>query len=88
MTFGIPTSDFPMTDDGLQIKLQKHNKWIEMRRKVEARRGKGDFKNVVLSPSHSDVLFGRGTPTQSHPGNVNLSLLVEKYLLRYNECSF
>jgi hypothetical protein len=59
-----------------------------MRRKVEARRGKEGCKNVVLLPSHSDILFGRGTPTQNHRGNANLSLLVEKYLLRYNEGSF
>jgi hypothetical protein len=88
MTFGIPMSDFPMTDDGLELNRKKHHKWIEMRRKVEARRGKEGFMKVVLLPSHSDVLFGRGTPTQNHRGNVNLSLLVEKYLLRYNECSF
>jgi hypothetical protein len=77
MTFGIPMSDFPMTDDGLELNRKNHHKWIEMRRKVEARRSEGVFKKLVLLPSHSDVLFGRGTPIQNHRGNVNLSLLVE-----------
>jgi hypothetical protein len=31
MTFGIPMTDFPMTDDGLQAKRQTHHKWIERR---------------------------------------------------------
>jgi hypothetical protein len=62
---------------------------------VEARRvglleeGAGEFgTKVVFLPSHADVLFGRGTPTQHHPGNVKLGLLAEQSLLRHNACSF
>ena len=95
MTFGIPVSDFPMTDDLTGIKRSKHQKWITTRRNLELKRkqrkmdpGKDSSvtEGATLLPSHLDILFGRGKPVQEHPGNLALNVLVEEMAPAYAKC--
>jgi hypothetical protein len=39
--------------------------------------------SIILKPSTSDVLFGRGKPFQSHPGNLHLHEIVNQTKERY-----
>ena len=40
---------------------------------------------IVDAPEPFDVLFGRGKPTQKHPGNKLLRLLIDQNCHRYNK---
>ena len=40
---------------------------------------------MVYAPAPFDVLFGRGKPTQKHPGNKLLRLLIDQNCHRYNK---
>jgi len=42
-------------------------------------------KLIVVVPSSTDVLLGRGKPIQNHPGNMRLGLIAESLLTEYDE---
>ena len=41
--------------------------------------------SIVGCPTSCDVLFGRGKPFQSHPGNIRLHKIVDLYKARYSQ---
>lgn len=51
--------------------------------KLSAKPPIGTSKYIVKTPTDHDVLFGRGWPYQSHPGNMNLHRLVAFHKDRY-----
>lgn len=51
--------------------------------KPGAKPAAGSKPYIVRTPTDQDVLFGRGRPYQSHPGNVNLHRLVTLHKDRY-----
>ena len=66
-------------------KVDKHK---ELLKSVGAIENQGNLDdNVVIVPSQTDVLLGRGKPIQNHPGNMRLSLIVETVLKHYEESS-
>jgi hypothetical protein len=52
---------------------------------LESVQAKSFAEKAVLLPSHSDVLFGRGKPTQNHPGNLWFGLIVASLYSRYDD---
>ena len=81
--YGIPVDMFPSTD-GVDIKKRNWNQWITkyIARDMELARTGGIFSGVDL-PASNDVLWGKGRPTQQHPGNVHLRDLVEEFIDEY-----
>eukprot|EP00934_Nitzschia_sp_Nitz4_P006286 Nitzschia sp. Nitz4//scaffold99_size76975//4803//6306//NITZ4_005564-RA/size76975-snap-gene-0.4-mRNA-1//-1//CDS//3329560814//6276//frame0 len=98
MTFGIPTSDFPIVDDEETLVRTQHLRWIENRRRLERQRGSPGMDDPpsddastsasaasVYLPTSNDILFGRGRPFQQHPGNLRFSLVIESLKPQYEE---
>lgn len=79
MSFGIPISNFPVTETG-QLNREKHHELIQMMRAIEDKKSSGPF---VLIPSSRDVLFGRGKGLHKHVGNLRLRLVMESYFAEY-----
>jgi hypothetical protein len=81
--YGIPVEIFPSTD-GVVIKKRNWNQWIGkyIARDKELAKNGGVFSGVDL-PTRNDVLWGKGRPTQHHPGNVHLRELVEECIDEY-----
>jgi hypothetical protein len=83
MTFGIPLQGFPVAIGG-GLQLANHVKWMKRRRKKEAYLSKNpSLEGAVDLPSKSDVLLGRGSPFNLHPGNRLLHEIVESYYEQY-----
>jgi hypothetical protein len=83
LSYGIPNSALPLSADGVSRKKENMN-FIRMRRAQEERIRSGDTTfQVIVVPSRKDVLFGRGKPVQTHPGNLRLSYLVEEQIGLY-----
>ncbi|CAJ1969414.1 unnamed protein product [Cylindrotheca closterium] len=84
MSFGIPINDFPFLERG-DVKKTNHLKWIERRkRKEEYLKTHTLPKNAVDIPSRVDVILGRGTPFNSHPGNKRLHEIVADHYDEYD----
>ena len=84
MSFGIPTSDFPFLEKK-EVKKTNHLKWIERRqRKEEYLKTSPLPKNAVDIPSRVDVILGRGTPFNCHPGNKRLHEMVAEHYDEYD----
>ena len=83
MSFGIPVKSLQVNSDG-DLKRAPHLKWLTLRKRTEqmVRDSNGTMKQIVV-PSRMDVLFGRGTPLQSHVGNMRLIDLIEEDLEKY-----
>ncbi|CAJ1965765.1 unnamed protein product [Cylindrotheca closterium] len=84
MSFGVPINDFPFLERG-EVKKANHFKWIERRkRKEEYLRTRSLPKNAIDIPSRVDVILGRGTPFNSHPGNKRLHEIVADHYDEYD----
>mmetsp|Transcript_26409 Transcript_26409/g.64355 ORF Transcript_26409/g.64355 Transcript_26409/m.64355 type:complete len:464 (-) Transcript_26409:335-1726(-) len=84
MSFGIPISDFPFLERG-EVKKTNHLKWIERRKQKEEYLKTNPLpKNAVDIPSRADVLLGRGTPFNTHPGNKRLHEMVAEHYDEYD----
>ena len=55
MTFGIPTKDFPVTDDGMQMKKQNHRRWIESMKQLEETKGNNERQEEKAAMMVSSV---------------------------------
>lgn len=61
-----------------------HHKWLALQqRQEEAALGNKAFKGIEC-PEQRDVLFGRGWPKMSHPGNALFRSTIESRLEEYN----
>ena len=66
------------------IKNQNHQKWLQlMRRRQEAIDENQSFHGIDC-PQQWDILFGRGWPKMSHPGNAIFRNMIDARLERYN----
>lgn len=87
VSFGIPAKDLPLDDNG-ELEHDLFLKDIERRRQYEKDITTQLSKaNVILNPTHRDVLMGRGRPYQDYPGNVRLSKLVLLEEEKFNDAS-
>jgi hypothetical protein len=82
MAYGIPTSDFPVQNDG-SLSRETHLAWIQMRRNLETDPSQTP---LIIAPKSSDVLFGRGKGVQFHAGNIRLRMAMESFSSEYERC--
>lgn len=93
-TFGVPTEDFPLSENGV-IDTTRHVEAMESIRREERRcrhklyqdsqTGEQTFFANVKSPSNEDVLLGRGKTSYIHPGNTYLRKRVRELADVYEE---
>ncbi|KAG7355082.1 hypothetical protein IV203_004438 [Nitzschia inconspicua] len=84
MTFGIKSSDFPITTSG-EKRLEAHHDYVRKMRQSE--NIMDDGVDRIIIPGPLDVLLGRGKPLQKHDGNLNYHFVVEGYHERYEQAS-
>ena len=83
-TFGIQSLQIPINTNTGKVKTQNHHKSLELQRtKEEVIKKKKPFFGIEC-PQHKDILFGRGWPKMSHPGNAVFRHLIEGRLNEYN----
>jgi len=82
MAYGIPTSDFPVLNDG-SLNREVHLAWIQMRRTLETDPSKTP---LTIAPKSSDVLLGSGKGVQFHAGNMRLRIVMGSFLSEYEQC--
>jgi hypothetical protein len=82
MAYGIPTSDFPVLNDG-SLNREAHVAWIQMRRTLETAPSKTP---LIIAPKLSDILLGRGKGAQFHAGNIRLRMLMGSFFSEYEGC--
>ena len=84
MSFGIPVRDIPFLEYW-EVKEANHLKWIEKRKQKEKYLKTHPLpKTAVDLPLRSDVILGRGTPFNCHPGNKRLREIVENLYDEYD----
>eukprot|EP00980_Cylindrotheca_fusiformis_P027555 scaffold21162_cov83-Cylindrotheca_fusiformis.AAC.1 len=83
---GIDPGILPLTDGfgGTIIKnLESFHETLRTQRQRE--RKVGPMRSTIFVPSQEDVLFGKGTPIQIHPGNKRFRGLISEYQKRYEK---
>ena len=66
-TFGISNVDNVITHTG-EKKTEKHREFLKTVKGIENALRLTPGKTIVLVPSSTDILLGRGKPIQNHPG--------------------
>lgn len=66
-TFGINSIQLAVSHSG-EKKTDKHKEYLKAIKAIEEARVLSPSKLIVLIPSQTDVLLGRGKPIQNHPG--------------------
>ena len=87
MTFGIPSSDFPIAENG-SLTRENHYAWIEKQRAIEhSRKSCSTLSTVAMidTPIAPDILLGRGKAIQNHLGNIWLRVKLESYFERFEK---
>ena len=96
MTFGIPQDILPFTSNG-KLKLSNHKAFLEQQRNREQRTVESKMQDQregispslaverVIVPSNVDILLGRGSQYQSHPGNARFHHIIQEYIDFYNQ---
>jgi hypothetical protein len=83
MTFGIPSSALPISEDGM-VKTERVLEELEKRKKQEKESSnEGVQDSVILIPANFDVLLGRGKFSQENLGNLRYRNLIAAYQDRY-----
>ena len=57
--------------------------WLEEQRRRE--RLNFPLRSTVFVPASMDVLLGKGTPFQNHPGNIRLRELISDHIKHYDK---
>ena len=94
MTYGIPTHDIPLGNNGDVVKTKYHTNWLKRRRTKElwqkeqlekgAKAGEEkEFPGIEI-PSRKDVLLGRGRPINEHAGNRSLHETIKSFRNEYD----
>jgi hypothetical protein len=83
-TYGILTEEFPINEEQT-LELEWHQQWLASQKKRESTMISA--KSYYLIPRRFDVLFGRGTDTRVHTGNLRALHLVEMEFKTYEEAS-
>ena len=63
--------------------LEDAHRRLEARRRYE--RLNFPLRNTILVPFSQDVLYGKGTPFQNHPGNKRLRQLIADQIKQYDK---
>ena len=84
----MPVLEFPVSEN-YDVQTTRFQKWLSARKLFEVKHsGEHAMKEkLVLVPSQSDILFGRGKATRKHHGNLALGFLVESMLDQYQRAS-
>jgi hypothetical protein len=80
LSFGITSDVLPITPNG-EVITDHLLKYLEWRRGIEAARP----KEVCLTLTINDVLYGRGKPYQEYTGNLKLGNMIGIYKKEYDE---
>lgn len=88
-TFGIPAQCIPLTAD-CEVRVKGHRAWIKARKVQEIERARERATGnatavVVVLPSRTDILLGRGKPIQENAGNMRYHMLLDHYYQAYEE---
>lgn len=87
MSFGIPVSVIPITDDGT-FPLDNHMDWMRRRQKLEETVNENyNAANRPFVPGPRDVLCGRSKLALSHPGNVRYRTMIEDRKADYDKAA-
>ena len=78
MTFGIPISSFPVDIMGEMRDYFAEEFIDKCRAREQAVKEKETTTNQIAAATDSDILLGRGRPSQNHAGNVQLAKLIEE----------
>jgi len=81
--FGIAPGTIPVVEGCKITNLQAHRERLMKMRSVERRHR--PRRQKVAVPFKVDVLFGKGTPFQTHPGNIQLRALVSERYKMYEK---
>jgi len=84
-TFGIQSHDVPINSNTGKIKDHNHDKWLKMQQIMDEWRAKNQPFKGIECPTQKDILFGRGWPKMSHPGNAIFRNVIETRLEEYND---
>ena len=90
MSFGITSSIFPIDQNGNLKKgvvdeyIQRLKTWEEEAERNRSQRMDEMPGDVELATS-KDVLLGRGSPYQTHPGNIRLGKIIETRQDEFNK---
>jgi hypothetical protein len=86
-TFGISSKTIPLNPVTGEVSVTSLQRWIEKRLVAEGSTSKTSRRilghSIVLEPTDSDVIFGRGKGIQIHPGNVRLRKLIDSTRPKY-----
>lgn len=89
MSFGVPEEAVPLTSS-FKVKLKNHQDFLAMKMKADEMCSADPSltpDSLVLLPSKSDVLLGKGKPIQFSSGNMRLTTIIDGYLISYNSKS-
>jgi len=84
-TFGIHSLQMPIYIGTGKIKTVDHHKWLELHQKREVAVQDNNIFEGIECPELGDVLFGRGWPKMTHPGNAVFRSTIEARLEHYNK---
>ena len=85
-TFGIPTQILPFASPTIDLSSELHSRWVRFQQpKLTSSSAADDSEPrlLVVVPGRFDVLFGRGTKTAQHTGNLRAVHLVEMHRPQY-----
>jgi len=89
-TYGIHVDKQILLENG-HLGMSWYNQWIQLRESAEAEAvASGNTTNSVeatILPKKFDVLFGRGSNTREHCGNLRCAHLVEMHRMEYEQCT-
>jgi hypothetical protein len=80
MTFGIPTSCFPVDETG-ECDYKSHTDWLQRRRGQEE--STTEYAEHIVLPGRNDVLLGRGKSYQEHAGNIRYRHIIQIHKANY-----
>jgi hypothetical protein len=96
-TFGILSSALPLSATNNKPQLKNHLEWLERQKILDIKpsftpspanaipeQQLNPKKKEVALFNPADVIFGRGRPTQSHPGNISLRNFLDEAKEEYD----
>ena len=81
--YGIEPESLPVDPNGIDTGLDDYRQSLIVRRARE--RVRYPKRDRIHVPSAFDVLFGKGTPFQDHPGNIRFRSKILEHQKRYEK---
>ena len=82
-SYGIAPDDIPISPEGDITNLKSYQERMRKRRAEE--RLTQPRRNRIYVPSNQDVLYGKGTPSLTHPGNEKFRALITDWHKAYEK---